>query len=305
MEDISRELEREIERFKPKPFRKNRKFKILMVDDFGKIISGNHLMPVLRVLTIFSAVSFFVMIWLFFNHAGSSKRMDSLRQANLAAEKKINELTEEKEVLMARLVILGKDPTVKKGLEKGSSGNEVEERKSDSGKSADTKLAPPDTPDSPLDEKLSLSQSLDKEKTTGNLTTEPPNGSESKSVKKTIAIDKFSVIRDKDGKDFLVRFDIKNISRDQKEVSGRVFIVLKPDNDTVHQWHIVPTTELKNGIPSESSKGQYFSISNLKHVKFNIKSDLNPAYYKKASIFIFNNEGELVFEKLIEITDAE
>ncbi len=58
MEDISRELEREIAKSRPKPFRKNRKIKILIVDDFGKVISGNHMKMIFVGLCFISIVTF-------------------------------------------------------------------------------------------------------------------------------------------------------------------------------------------------------------------------------------------------------
>jgi len=127
---------------------------------------------------------------------------------------------------------------------------------------------------------------------------------ESKTINRTVLIEKFAVIRNRAGKDLLVRFDIRNISKSQGDVSGRIFTILRPDNDIEDQWLVVPATALKSGFPSEYQKGQYFSIAHFKPVKFRIKSEVDPDFYKKASIFIFNGEGDLIFEKLIDITEA-
>jgi hypothetical protein len=80
---------------------------------------------------------------------------------------------------------------------------------------------------------------------------------------------------------------------------------LKPDNKIKDHWLVVPTSALKNGIPSEYRKGQYFSIAHFKPVKFRIKNQSDPEFFKKASIVIFNDQGDLIFEKLIDITEAE
>ena len=68
---------------------------------------------------------------------------------------------------------------------------------------------------------------------------------------------------------------------------------------------MVPTSALKNGIPFEYKKGQYFSITHFKPVKFRIKNQANPDFFKKASIFIFNEQADLIFEELIDITEAK
>jgi hypothetical protein len=43
MEDISRELEKEIARSKPKPYKQDRKTRLLIIDDFGQVKSREYL----------------------------------------------------------------------------------------------------------------------------------------------------------------------------------------------------------------------------------------------------------------------
>ena len=285
MEDISRELEREIAKSRPKPFRKNRKIKILIVDDFGKVISGNHIKIIFMVLFFISIVMFFTSTVFFYKSFVFSREAVSYKDRLISAEKKLDELTSEKEVLMARLVILGKEPGIEKKMdnddgETSSSQHDAEKEKS---------VSPPGA---------ALTDQAATE-AVANQTTE------TKAMNKTVLIEKFAVIRNRAGKDLLVRFDIRNISKDQGDVSGRIFTILKPDSSIENEWLVVPAVPLKSGIPSEHQKGQYFSIAHFKPVKFRIKSEIDPDFYKKASIFIFNSEGELIFEKLIDITEAE
>ena len=315
MEDISRELEREIAKSKPKPFRKNRKIKILIVDDFGKVVSGNHIKTLLLVFFFVSVVSCLTLSFLFYHYSFLSRESVSNEESLLEAEKKISELTGEKEVLMARLVILGKDPEVKKPLEKNEKtlNTYSDDKKTAVSTSMDGKTLPSNPPEIFDEKKSKALQDAEKDKAEGNPgigmtvqeAAETQNIKDSKPVNKTISIEKFAVIRNRIGKDLLVRFDIRNITRDQRDITGRIFTILKPDNGQEEQWLVVPESDLKNGVPSENQKGQYFSIARFKPVKFRIKSAVDPEFYKKASIFIFNNEGDLIFEKLIEITEVE
>ncbi len=126
-----------------------------------------------------------------------------------------------------------------------------------------------------------------------------------KIVNKTVTIENFTVKKSRTDKDLLVRFDIRKISEKPGDVSGRIFTVLRPDNTSEDQWLVVPPTTLKNGIPSEYNKGQYFSIANFKPIKFRIKSQADPDFFQKASIFIFNEQEDLIFEKLVAISDAQ
>jgi hypothetical protein len=124
-------------------------------------------------------------------------------------------------------------------------------------------------------------------------------------MNKTVSIEKFTVVKDGKTSDLLVRFDIRNISTGPGDVSGRIFTVLKSDNHQEDQWLVVPTAPLTNGVPSEYAKGQYFSIAHFKPVKFRIKNQADADFFTKASIFIFNEDAELIFEELIDITEAE
>ena len=49
MEDISRELEREIAKAKPAPYKARREKKILIIDDFGETRPGGYLKTLARV----------------------------------------------------------------------------------------------------------------------------------------------------------------------------------------------------------------------------------------------------------------
>ncbi|MFA5903839.1 MAG: hypothetical protein WC836_07865 [Desulfobacula sp.] len=299
MEDISRELEREIAKSRPKPFKKNRKIKILIVDDFGKIMSGDKMKIIFIILSFISVVTFITSILYYYRYTQLLRDTASNEDKLVFAEKKIGDLTTEKEMLMARLVILGKEPGIKKTMEKNE-------------KSTDAKLTSSEIIDKNDEQKQNISTAAEKEKITGNigieLTTQTAGVqdiTESKTAKKAISIEKFTVTRNKTNKDLLVQFGVRNTSKEQGDISGRIFTVLKPDNTIEDQWLVVPAAKLINGIPIENQNGQYFSIAHYKPVKFKIKSDQNSDFYKNASIFIFSNEGELVFEKTIDITEAE
>ncbi|MCA1792310.1 MAG: hypothetical protein LC660_00235, partial [Desulfobacteraceae bacterium] len=124
-----------------------------------------------------------------------------------------------------------------------------------------------------------------------------------------VDIEKFSVTRDKGRGDLLVRFDIRNVSKKPGEVTGRIFTILKPQDHSLEkdsdQWMVVPESPLDNGIPSRVKNGQYFSIAHFKPVKFRIKNVPGQAFFTTASIFIFNDQGELMFQSDIDIGEED
>ncbi len=299
MEDISRELEREIAQTKPKPYKQDRKTHILIVDDFGKMKSGEHLKRLLMGLSIGCGVCFVLAILFLSLYSGLSSSSKKVKTRLEVVEKKLDELNREKEVLMARLVIQGKEPGIIDGKTQNTEPpivSKTVKKQSLVSKKQKSKSAPVVTP---------TKKTIKPQTTMGGQPTKKSSGiPDVARAKKMVSIEKFTVVRDGNNGDLLVRFDIRNVSLSPGDVSGRIFTVLKPDNKDGAKWLVVPSASLKDGVPSEYRKGQYFSIAHFKPVKFRIKNKANPNLFKKASIFIFNNQGELMFNELIDITEA-
>ncbi|WP_299983536.1 hypothetical protein [Desulfobacula sp.] len=112
MEDISRELEREIARSKPKPYQKDRKTRILIVDDFGEMKAGEYLKTLITILSIINVFCFVAAVFFYYLYTDLSRDANPVKNRLVLAEKKVTELTREKEILMARLVISGKEPGI-------------------------------------------------------------------------------------------------------------------------------------------------------------------------------------------------
>lgn len=321
MEDISRELEKEIALTKPKPYKQDRKTRILIVDDFGKYKSGAYLKNLLMVLSVVSVFCFVAAVLLFFLYSGLSGDSKTNRTQLMAAEKKVQELTREKEVLMARLVIMGKEPgidevtgqelaevdpeiTEKKPLvQKKPDHNSLPEVRTNTGSEPAVSSKKPDTSEVQPEEESVKPGKISGEKPESETVGE--NSSTDAAPPKKVSIEKFTVVKDGNNGDLLVRFDIRNVSSSPGDVSGRIFTILKPETGGQDQWLVVPSSKLENDVPNEYRKGQYFSIAHFKPVKFRIKNQASPDFFKKASIYIFASEGVLMFEKHINITEAE
>ncbi|MFH2093520.1 MAG: hypothetical protein ABIJ31_14265 [Pseudomonadota bacterium] len=310
MEDISRELEREIAQAKPKPYKKDRKTRVLIVDDFGRMTSGEYLKKLAISLSGVTLVFFVVFIVLFQLYSGLVKENRQVKAKLSTATQKIGDLSREKEMLMARLVILGKKPeielkeqasevekTTQIPEEKAVTKNELKIQPSQARTPDPQDLIKPSAPDQPITVIKPQIDSIEPQ------SKELQNQMPADDIIKNVSIEKITVTKDGANKSLLVRFDIRNISTVPGEVSGRIFTVLKPDNVDDSQWLVVPSASLKNSVPADFKKGQYFSIARFKTVKFRIKNNSDPDFFKKASIYIFNNQGDMIFEKLIDITE--
>ncbi len=286
MEDISRELEREIARSRPRPFKKDLKTRTLTVDDFGRIRAADHLRPLVRGLAVISALAILALVALYDRYADLSGEAVQMAGELDQTGRKIAELKAEKEILMARLVIAGEDPVISKPSTDSAKIPLAGSRKPAENLSPET--VDPATGDEPGGSAMAA---------------ETPDENEPE-TQKIISLENFSVSRDRAHQDLMVRFDIRNISKETGGVSGRIFTVLKPDTDDPETWRVVPPVSLKNGIPQQPRKGQYFSIAHFKPVQFRIKNASDPEFFQKAAIYIFNDQGDLIFERLIDITEG-
>ncbi|MDA3916072.1 MAG: hypothetical protein PF690_03775 [Deltaproteobacteria bacterium] len=299
MEDISRELEREIAQSKPKPYIQDRRTRVIIVDDFGEMKSGDYLKALVKFFSLMGVICFIAAVVFYYLYADLSKDSSSIQTKLAIAQEKVNKLTQEKEVLMAKLVISGQKldiapkPAVERKQNLKSATAAPPESEYIKNKKTSAKVEKKEDKVEPESDKIVKSSESD------------PLTKSTKIVNKTVTIENFIVEKSRTDKDLLVRFDIRKISEKPGDVSGRIFTVLIPDNISEDQWLVVPPTTLKNGIPSEYKNGQYFSIANFKPIKFRIKNQADPDFFKKASIFIFNEQEDLIFEKLVAISEAQ
>ncbi len=313
MEDISRELEREIARSKPSPHKKSKNKRVLIVDEMGGVKPGGYLkyLVVLLLCTTLVCLAAAGVLFTFFDQL--SRENKQLASTTAALESRVAALTRDKETLMARLVMSGQDPdlasdvsdpvSADSGTDSGEKKNKEEQEEShiQAQSTEDTK----DMSDTDADADAGIPQ----EEPSGTLQQEDPEIPLVAKEAGKVDIEKFSVTRDRDQGDLLVRFDIRNVSEKPGEVSGRIFTILKPESRSTkkdtEQWLVVPSSPLDNGIPSQAKKGQYFSIAHFKPVKFRIKNIPGQAFFTTASIIIFNEQGELMFKSDIDIGEED
>ena len=297
MEDISRELEREIARSKPKPYIQDRRTRLIIVDDFGEMKSGDHFKTLVKVFSFMSVICFTAALVFYYLYTDLSRDSSSIEAKLDIAQNKVNKLTQEKEVLMAKLVISGlkldlapEPPVAKKQNLKSATAAPTEPEQIEN-KKTPAKIEKKEDKVEPESDKIVKASKV------------VPLDKPDKIINKTVTIENFIVKKSRSNQDLLVRFDIRKLSEEPGDVSGRIFTVLIPDNTSENQRLVVPFTTLINGIPTEYKKGQYFSIAHFKPINFRIESQAEPGFFKKASIFIFNEQEDLIFEKLVTISE--
>ena len=286
MEDISRELEKEIAQSKPAPLKYSQKKRILIVDEFGGIKSGGYFKPLTLFLLAVAVVQLFISGGILYRYSGLARENEGLKNELGQLKGKADRLLDEKEVLMARLMLLGKEPDpVAISPDKSAESLRGEDKAlAASGVTKTIARVQPDPVHGKTIEKVGASVNLPVEE---------------------VQIEKFTISQNANKKRVKVRFEIYNKTKNDVDISGRIFVVLKPKGSSEKQWASLPMVGLNNGVPVQYRKGQYFSISRFKPV--NLKLDKSDAsiIYTDAVIYIYNDNGQMIYTESIHLPGGE
>ncbi len=107
MEDISRELEREIARIKHSSYKMHKENSILIINDYGEMRSGAFFKTLVCFFLVISMTEGLVTIAFYRLYSNANSQNVQLKRFQDVLEKKVDRLTSEKELLMARMVVTG------------------------------------------------------------------------------------------------------------------------------------------------------------------------------------------------------
>ena len=131
MEDISKELEKEIAQIKPAPHKIRKKNSILIIDNFGEVRSGAFLKVLVYFFLIMSLAGGLCNIVLYRLYSKTNYQNAQLKSSQDAVEKKVDRLTRENELLMARLVVTGNKVELESLTRAGKIGQDTPKNKQD------------------------------------------------------------------------------------------------------------------------------------------------------------------------------
>lgn len=118
-------------------------------------------------------------------------------------------------------------------------------------------------------------------------------------MEKTLSAGKVFMSKRQDNNQYKVRFRLANLTSQDKPVNGYVFLILKKFDGSIDRT--IPNVNLINEKPAEYRKGQYFSISRFKTVRFNFNRTTAPESYKECNILAYSLTGRLLLEKRYSI----
>nr|WP_320017266.1 hypothetical protein [uncultured Desulfobacter sp.] len=297
MEDISKELEREIAQIKPAPHKMRKENTILIINDFGEIRSGAFLKVLIYFFLAISLVGGLGFVVFYQLYSRANNQNVQLKSSQEVLKKKVDRLTGENEILMARLVVTGNAAELKALTSDGKIGQDPP-----------NKEKPPEVADATPDSKVAKGKRVDLDDK--NSAPSRPQSVENADgpveelpeTSPDVSIGAFSFSQGSNAQVAVVRFNIKNTAQDSKEISGRIFCVLKPKGTTPDKWVVIPKSAIvKSGVPGPYKKGHYFSISNFKPMKFTINTSISPQDFSEVSVFIFDETEKLLLKTAFKI----
>jgi len=253
------------------PVKRAKRWTILLVDDHGKVISFSRFKEAVIIsssMLFVATIAAVIFLLLYKNALNDNTKLQDILSTS---QKKVSTLRNEKDILMARLVISGSKVntnSAKKHESKPKKINAYTEKSTSDKKELNAADDKQDVrlPQKHLDEKPAI-----------------------------VSVNNFNVYYNKDKNILSVQYIIKKTTLTAK-IAGHTLTILKNNEVNPNEWLILPSDDLIEGKPSGKA-GQTFLISNFRKIKFKAAELTNPNRFKKATVFVFSKKGELLLEK--------
>jgi hypothetical protein len=302
MEDLSGDMEKALTSpTHPKPGKRSTRWTVLFVGDHGKIIRLQKFKGIAVAFGIASVITLTAAVCLGFFYNDEVMKNSLLETSLIESRQTIRSLRDEKDILLARVVVAES----KRGLRKGKTTVTSEVVTVKKKEITEETLLPPAEP---LPEKSAV-----KTAATVSVDAESENRPEieaesaavyekSESIfpsdpSTLITIDDFFSIVEPDSNRLRIKYKIRNVDPNSNPVSGRTFLILKSKSKTPEQWAVLPDVELASGKPVNIKSGRSFLITRFKTIRFKAPYSDDMIPYETVTILVYAMTGELLFEK--------
>ncbi len=260
----------------------NRYWSLMIVGEHGQVISMQKIKPLIiiaAVLLVISVLTTAVSLYLYF---GQKQKAQVAGQELYNLERNLEALKEEKDILMAKLVIsqqqnrklLRQDRPVEKNDKPGVDTSPIKKNKA------------------VQDGSQVVSSSNKANKT---------RQKQSEAVKLAVDIQGFQVTYDPMEQILKATFRVVNSSRPKVSVYGKAVVVFKATGTPPIKWLACPRVKLIDGSPN-GRRGKSFRINNFKHMAFIAPRVPMPVPYDMASVYVFDRKGGLLMHQEFEFS---
>jgi len=226
--------------------------------------------------------------WLLISWLDARETLVTSQETVIGQKRAMESIRIEKEGALARLAIA--ESKLKAFVSESSAENQGDAKGLKNGQDTPSKTAPvPVSIPEPPPEKAQPEIA----KTPGK-SPAPDDADMSVGMVKVIADNLFVCANPADTK-LHIEFKVINMGTRKQPIAGHVFVILKDAHAEQDKWLVVPGAMLMDGRPVQS-KGQRFRIYNYRTIKFKV-AHKNPGLFVQATIFVFTDTGELIFER--------
>jgi hypothetical protein len=262
-----------------------KKWSILFIGEDGKVVTVKHFKGMVTGLALLLTILILFLVFLYFQYRSRAEYAESLRKdvADVAAENR--SLKDEKDQMLARLVILESElkareqqPEPAQGI--GKLPGKAEPRQ-EVAKEASAQVA--ERENDPKDGQKQAST-----------TPAVQGGPQAPPI--SIANKNLIVCQDPTSDNMRVEYKVINTGAKDAPVAGRSVIVLKGDNMNSEDWIVLPNVPLSDLKPS-GERGKRFRIYNFRTIKYKVPSSEVKGRLETATIFTFTESGTFVAER--------
>ena len=294
MEDIERDTQKSLKDTAfTKPKKRSKNWTLLFVGDQGKVIRVRNFRLLITVwlsITIITTAAAVVFLLLY---QDQSKNMVSLTQGLTDAQMKAKSLRDEKDILMARLVLAESKIT----SSPPKSAQKKIKKTSKPVKETITLPTPETTQPVKAEEIKPAADPVKQVSSQEPIQDTIIQESDDDEPLEPVDIDDFFALVEEDSNTLRVKYKIRNVSQRSKLVSGRTFMILKGNEEDYMSWLIFPETLMESGKPLEISNGRSFSITRFKTIRFKAPYLNGGKPFSTATILVYSTDGELLLEK--------
>jgi hypothetical protein len=254
---------KEVNTAKPKSVKRDRRWTLMFIGDRGKTITFKSFKGVVITVIFMLLATAAVAGGFYYLYRDEARKNDVLQNEMDNLQRVLTSLRNEKEILMARLVVA--ESRVKESY---------------------TKNDEPESDNEPARVRLSGVTVQSDQKA---------DSSQSEPVFK-VDVDDFIVFHEPDINMLRVEYKVRNIGSKEQPVSGKTVVVLKNTDEPQSEWLPLPSVPLVSGKPT-GQWGQPFSIFNFRTIRFKVNDQPGPDQFNTATVFVYSLTGDMLLEK--------
>lgn len=297
MEDLTRDLERTVTPPGiPDSPKRSSGWTLLFIGSNGKIVRLYKFKALITVWILVFITASAAAVYFGFFYFDQALQNRTLKVTVRESRERIDALREEKEILLARVVVAESQQTSARSESTPRESTPKQKEKLQKAQAQPVSI-PNGVSNSAISPELQVKPAAESTASSGRMT--------SAGIRPPIAVEDFFSIAEPDSNTLRIRYKIRNIDPKANPVSGRTFLILKYRREDPEKWIVLPEAHLESGIPSSVKNGLSFSITRFKTIRFKAPYPIGPEPYETATILVFDATGGLLLEKNFALADKE